>query len=56
MNQDPTGKGTGFDQVRNLIGYPTELRYVNIDKQYFGCLDGRISVPILGILKILMHR
>ena len=49
LNQDRTGKGAGFDQVRNLIGYPTELTYVNVEKQYFSCLDGRIPAPVLGI-------
>jgi len=48
FNQDRQGQGATFDEVRNLVGYPTELQYANVDKQYFSCLDGRIKEPMLG--------
>jgi hypothetical protein len=50
LNEDKKGKGADFDEVRELIGYPTDLTYVNVDRQYFSCLDGRITDPILGTM------
>jgi hypothetical protein len=48
ISQDKNGTGAGFNEVRDLIGYPTELEYANVDNQYFSCLDGRVKQPMLG--------
>ena len=48
LHQDRTGDGASFDEVRNLIGHPSELSYVNVAEQHFECLDGRIRKGVLG--------
>jgi hypothetical protein len=48
IQKNKDGKGASFDAVRNMIGQPSELTFVNIGDHHFSCLDGRINKPILG--------
>jgi len=34
--------------VRDIVGYPSELSYVNVAESHFECLDGRIRSGVLG--------
>lgn len=48
--EDRSGEGAAFDQVRNLVGHPTELDYTDVLRTPFYCLDGRINKPVLSAL------
>ena len=51
LHQDNPGQsenGLTMDEVRNLVGQPSDLKYVDVDKQSFYCLDGRVNKEILG--------
>ena len=54
--EDRSGEGATFDEVRNLVGHPTELDYANVDDTPFYCLDGRINKPVLSsqLLRIII--
>jgi hypothetical protein len=46
--QDKAGNGSTFEQIRQLIGHPGELKYVNVEDTHFECLDGRNQKGILA--------
>lgn len=48
LAQDKAGTGMSFDDVRNIIGHPSELTFVNVAEAHFSCMDGRIDEKILG--------
>jgi hypothetical protein len=48
LHQDKAGSGATFEQVRELVGHPAELEYVNVGQSSFYCLDGRIKKKVLG--------
>eukprot|EP00744_Colponema_vietnamica_P002558 GILI01003993.1.p1 GENE.GILI01003993.1~~GILI01003993.1.p1 ORF type:complete len:399 (+),score=140.95 GILI01003993.1:160-1356(+) len=48
IHQDRAGQGMGIMDVRNLIGRPAELQHVNVDEQYFSCMDGRANKPVFA--------
>jgi len=48
--EDKSGEGASFDAVRNHIGHPSDLEYIDVLQSSFHCLDGRITKPILGTL------
>ena len=48
--EDRSGEGASFDAVRNHIGHPSDLEYIDVLQSSFYCLDGRITKPVLGTL------
>lgn len=37
-----------FEQVREVVGHPKELTYVNVADTHFSCVDGRVEGGVLG--------
>jgi len=48
--EDKSGDGASFDAVRNHIGHPSDLEYIDVLQSSFYCLDGRVTKPVLGTL------